>query len=418
MKIKICHVAHQTWPSICGSVSRLENILAAQKKTGIDVFVVSSPFQVGSTKEPVEEHNGVSYFRCTSAVHGSDEVKNHRTLLERVKRGLSILKYTNNLIDICRKENPDIIHAHATFIMGISALIAGFVLNKKVIYEMRSTWEDDICGGVFINLQKRIIRFLEFFAGKNSDFIIFVSKGIMCHYYKEEPKNSKVIYNCVPLGRENSQEKESEKHLYTFGYVGSIVYYEGLETLINATASLLKQRSDFQVIIYGDGKERLQLEALAENLGISNVLKFHGRIDFSEIHEAYNNIDAIVLPRKDLPITQKVAGLKPIEAFTYRKLVLASDVGGMRELFDDKVHGYLFEPENSEGLSGLMSLAIDNKLKAQEITNCAFEYYENRFTLESMGAQYLAAYKSTLERSSPSQKIPPPSVTSQKKHSR
>lgn len=396
MQIKVCHIAHQSWPSICGSVSRLENILAAQKRSGIDVFVISSPFQAGATSERIERNNGVEYYRCNSTNHGCEGIKNHRTLLERMKRGLSIISYTRNVIDICKRENPDIIHAHATFLMGIPALIAGFVLKKRVVYEMRSTWEDDIHGGAFINLQRRIIKFLESFTGRKSDFIFFVSKGIMHHYYPKEPENYNVIYNCVLLPHSQQQEIKTPTKLHSFGYIGSIVYYEGLETLIKATASLLKQRNDFQVNIYGDGKEKLRLEALAEEVGVSNVIKFHGRVDFSNVQDAYSIIDTIVLPRKDLPITQKVAGLKPVEAFAYKKLVLASDVGGMRELFTDKVHGYLFEPDNSEKLCEFMSLAIDGKLSAKEITDLTFEYYTEKFTIESMGIQYLDSYKKVL----------------------
>lgn len=396
MQIKVCHIAHQSWPSVCGSVSRLENILAAQKKSGIDVFVISSPFQAGETSARIERNNGVEYYRCNSNHHGSEGIKNHRTLLERMKRGLSIISYTRNVIDICKRENPDIIHAHATFLMGIPALIAGFILKKRVVYEMRSTWEDDIHGGAFINFQRRMIKLIESFTGSKSDFIFFVSKGIMDHYYPKQPKNYKVIYNCVLPSQHQQQASKNSTKLHSFGYIGSIVYYEGLETLIKATAFLLKQRNDFQVNIYGDGKERLRLEALAKEVGVSNVIKFHGRVDFSNIQDAYSLIDTIVLPRKDLPITQKVAGLKPVEAFAYKKLVLASDVGGMRELFTDKVHGYLVEPENHEKLSEFMSLAIDDKLNAKQITTLTFEYYSENFTIESMGSQYLDSYKKVL----------------------
>jgi len=398
MQIKACHIAHQTWPSICGSVSRLENILASQKKAGIDVFVISSPFQAGETSNRTERNNDVEYYRCNSANRGREGIKNHRTLLERIKRAFSIISYTKNIIDICKRENPDVIHAHATFLMGIPALLAGFILKKRVVYEMRSTWEDDIHGGAFINFQRRIIKFLESFTGMKSDYIFFVSKGIMLHYYSPPPKNYSIIYNCVLQPFIQHEEIKTPKEIHSFGYIGSIVDYEGLETLIKAASLLLKLRSDFHINIYGDGKERISLEAFAKEVGVSNVVTFHGRVDFSDIRDAYSNIDTVVLPRKDLPITQKVAGLKPVEAFAYKKMVLASDVGGMRELFTDKVHGYLLEPGNAEKFSEYMSMAIDDKLSANKITDVAFEYYVEKFTLESMGTQYLESYKKVLAK--------------------
>ncbi len=396
MKIKVCHIAHQTWPSVCGSVSRLENILLAQKGAGIEVFVISSPFQAGETHEQTETNNGVEYYRCNASNHGSEGIKNHRSMFERIKRGLSIFSFTREVFKICKKEDPDIIHAHATFLMGIPALIAGLMLKKPVVYEMRSTWEDDIHGGAFIHLQRRVIKFLEFFTGKQSNYVFFVSNGIMHHYFPTKLEDASVIYNCVLVPSRSEQVEPPRSH--SFGYIGSIVDYEGLETLIAATASLLKKRNDFQVNIYGDGKEKFNLQELSINSGVSNVIKFHGRVDFSDIQNAYSKIDTIVLPRKDLPITQKVAGLKPVEAFAYKKLVLASNVGGMRELFTDRVHGYLFEPADFEKLSEFMSLAIDDKLSAHKITEHAFNYYSEKFTLKAMGTQYSDSYKKVLRR--------------------
>lgn len=393
--MKICHIAHQTWPAVCGSVSRLENILSAQKKSGIHPFVISSPFQSSSTEGvDTEKNNGVTYYRHKDSESDQGGIKNQRTLSERIMRAFSIVPFTKRVIEICKKENPDIIHAHATFAMGIPALIAGFALRKKVVYEMRSTWEDDISGGVFIGLQKRLIKHLEHFVASQSDSVFFVSNGILNHYFNSPPQNYQIIHNCVPLPQQDNIPAETGRR-YAFGYIGSIVYYEGLETLLEASSILSKKRDDFIVNIYGDGKERPELEALALRTNNDKV-KFHGRIDFANISDAYSNIDCIVLPRKNLPITQKVAGLKPVEAFAYRKLVLASDVGGMRELFTDKTHGYLFEAEEPLALAELMEKAMDNEADSDAVKQRAFEHYQKEFTLESMGKKYLSAYQKAL----------------------
>ncbi|MNP09317.1 D-inositol-3-phosphate glycosyltransferase [compost metagenome] len=116
------------------------------------------------------------------------------------------------------------------------------------------------------------------------------------------------------------------------------------------------------------------------------------------IANAYSTIDCIVLPRKDLPITQKVAGLKPVEAFAYKKLVLASDVGGMRELFHDRTHGYLFESGSPTSLAALMNDAVDDKVQESSIKECAFKHYRENFTLEAMGKKYLDAYRQVLAK--------------------
>ena len=63
----------------------------------------------------------------------------------------------------------------------------------------------------------------------------------------------------------------------------------------------------------------------------------------SEIFKAYNQIDVVVNPRKSSYLTNSVTPLKTLEAMAYKKLVLASDVGGMKELIKDGETGVLFK---------------------------------------------------------------------------
>ena len=54
----------------------------------------------------------------------------------------------------------------------------------------------------------------------------------------------------------------------------------------------------------------------------------------------------IVNPRKKSYLTDTVTPLKPLEAMAYKKLIIASDVGGMKELIEDGENGILFESES------------------------------------------------------------------------
>jgi len=392
--MKVCHVVHQSWPAVCGSVSRLENILEAQRRKGVDVFVVSSPFQEPNLQgAKLESNRGVRYFRHQRS-GCFDGVRTERTLWQRLKRALSLFFFTLALLKICKRERPDIIHAHATFAVGFPAWIVASLLRLKFVYEMRSTWEEDITGGRLIGLQRYLIKRLEAFVASRSDRIVFVSRGIMSHYFSRSPSNGAVLYNCVSLPR--SVRLQDNCGIFSFGYIGSIVSYEGLDHLIKASAALEDRYSNFEVHIYGDGPQRNHLEAMARSLNCKSI-RFHGRIEYDLVGEAYSKIDCIVLPRKKLPITDKVAGLKPIEAFAYRKLVVASDVGGMREIFCDRTHGLFFEADNTDALTDLMEkVLLDQVPEVDLMKDRAFELYQKNFTIDSMGLQYCNLYLEAL----------------------
>ena len=69
-----------------------------------------------------------------------------------------------------------------------------------------------------------------------------------------------------------------------------------------------------------------------------------------DIHKAYRDIDVIVNPRVKSKLTATVTPLKPLEAMAYRKVVIASDVGGMKELIIDGKTGFLFNAGDKEDL--------------------------------------------------------------------
>ena len=68
-----------------------------------------------------------------------------------------------------------------------------------------------------------------------------------------------------------------------------------------------------------------------------------------EVDRYYGLIDILAYPRKAMRLTELVTPLKPLEAMAQRKLVVASNVGGHRELIEDGVTGTLFPAGDPAG---------------------------------------------------------------------
>jgi glycogen synthase len=398
--MKICHIAYQTWPTQCGAVMRLEQILQSQMKEHFNVFVVSGPFQEGESHDSIEFRDGVAYHRTT---RGKWETgfTNGKNLLGRFKKFVRIFSFAKHVYSICKKEKPDIIHAHATFMSGLSGWITARCLGIPLVYEVRSTWEEEIKNEHFASIQRKFIKYLEKLTILLADAVVFISKGLKCHYVQNNKINaSAIIYNCV-----KNPCKTKVEHLFqntlTIGYIGSLVDYEGLEYLIEVSTILREKAYNFSVIIVGGGEREYALRRLCCELNLGNIVKFYGRVDSSTIQDYYDMIDLVVLPRKNLLITNKVAGLKPIEAFAHHKIVIAADVGGMKELFTDGEHGLFFRSEDILDLEAKITWVYNNRKQANRLAENGYKLFIDKFTLETMGQQYNELYKKCSERKCP-----------------
>lgn len=388
--LKICHIAYQTWPTQVGSVSRLEQLLAAQFKKGIDLFVISGPFQAANSTSNIEIRNGITYYRTSKTEETG--FSNAKGLVTRFLKFVRMFSFIKQVYRICMVEKPDILHAHATFLMGLSAWFISCKLGIPYVYEVRSTWEEDVTGGCLIEIQRGIIRFFERLAIRLSNGTVFISRGLIEHYGSSPKSKSCIIYNCVEKRNSNAVEHHTSKKL-RIGYIGTLIDYEGLPFLLEAGYHLKTEGIPFSIDIIGSGIAETSLKENCKNLNLNDVVTFHGRVNSEDVDAFYNQIDLIVLPRRNLLITNKVSGLKPIEAFSHKKIVLAADVGGMQELFSDMVHGIFFKAENVDDLIVKILWVYHNNKDALKLAENGYALFKSKFTLDSMGKQYIDLYK-------------------------
>ncbi len=144
-----------------------------------------------------------------------------------------------------------------------------------------------------------------------------------------------------------------------FGFVGTLVWYKGGETLVQAMR-LLQERGlgdRVHLDVHGgfdpEGDEHHRhLADLAEGAPVT----FHGRFDNGRLSEVYADLDALVVPSlwyENSPITIH-------EAFLTGTPVLASDRGGMAEFVRDGVDGLLFELGSAADLADKMAMMVED----------------------------------------------------------
>jgi len=175
------------------------------------------------------------------------------------------------------------------------------------------------------------------------------------------------------------------KRGFTLVFIGRLAAVKNLQTLIRAVALAVERVPGLEFWIVGDGAVRAELEALAQELGVGEQVRFWGqRMDTAEFFSAAD-VFAMSSVSEGLPMSLLQAmsmGLPPV----------VTDVGGMAEVVKLADCGLLAPVGDSVAMAdAIVRLAEDADLRA-EFSRRAVATYEAQFTLERMDAAYAELY--------------------------
>jgi glycosyltransferase involved in cell wall biosynthesis len=154
---------------------------------------------------------------------------------------------------------------------------------------------------------------------------------------------------------------------------------KGVEYLLHALA-IVRARRPVALDVAGDGPNRPELEALARRLGLQDAVRFLGRQSASRIAELMRGADLLVVPSlsENLPVVI-------IEAQATGLPVVASDVGGVRELVDER-SGQLVPAADPAALAAAIE-AVLARPTAYDRTAISIRAKES-FGFEAIGARW------------------------------
>ena len=343
--------------------------MMSQKEIDLEVLAVSSTFQDSNSGNNIDFINGIKYIRTTKNKKGSiSDLK--KGIIERLFRLFSIFVFGKRLFKIIKDEKPDIIHAHAMFYCGLPSIIIGKILKIPVVYEFRSLWMYQKSNKTKSVLEKKIESLLfqlEIFTLRKSSFAIFLNENLKEYVFKNRRvfQNYKIIDNAVntTLVYKSREENIVKKRDLVFGYIGTLTAYEGIEFLIDTFQLLYDKNIKNKLIIYGDGiSKKSIINKINSRNEVDNIV-FKGSISPSNVYKAFKDIDVIINPRISNNVTEAVTPMKPLEAMAYKKIVIGSDVGGIKEIVKDNYNGFLFKAENQDHL---MEVIINTLQLSQE----------------------------------------------------
>ena len=383
--MKVLHVLYQSLPNSAGSSIRSRDIVNNQLKMGLKPVIITSPFQQSFEKGKLKETNsGITYYRTFS--NENEVVSEKKTgFLTQIRKLFRIINFSLQVYKVVKKENIDVIHAHAMFFCAFSAQFAGFLSNKPIVYEIRSLWEERYKKNSFINYMIfSFVTVLETFSMFFANHVVVINDNLKSQLQKRlflMRKKMTVVENAIDLDR--VKISKLNKNNFVFGYIGTLSPIEGLDLLIKAFNDLKIKN---KLLIFGDG---IELEKLTNG---NNNIEFKGKVSSDEISKAYDQVNVIINPRKKSYLTDTVTPLKPLEAMAYKKLVLVSDVGGMKELVKNEFNGIVF---NSDSYKEIKNVIIDviNRNDLDKIIENGYMYIKEERSWKINAKKYYSIYE-------------------------
>jgi len=397
----VLHVLDHSIPLQSGYTFRTRAILKEQRALGLHTTQLTGPkHNQGKPLPPIEQVDGLQFYRC-------EEAKGFIASLPVIGQWLVIRALTKRLIEVARKERPDIIHAHSPALNGVAAIRAGRVLGIPVVYEVRGFWEDAAVshgtsseGG----MRYRLTRAMETWVLKRAAAVTCICEGIRQDLIQRGIASEKItiIPNAVdasrfqPIGERNAdiERKLNLTGKKVIAFIGSFYAYEGLDLLVTAMPRLLSVRPDIRLLLVGGGQVTEAIKQQIAQLALQDWVIMTGRVPYEDVEAYYSVTDVLVYPRKSMRLTELVTPLKPLEAMAQKSLFLASDVGGHRELVRDGITGTLFKADDLDDLVRKLLALLEQEDRWPAIRDAGRDFVENERNWVNSVANLKPVYES------------------------
>ena len=394
--MRILHVFDHSLPLQSGYVSRSLGIIRSQRLRGWQTIHLTTPRHIPTTTD-CEIVDGLVFYRTPhvpSKLPGLRELKEMRATRRR-------------LVDIVRREKPDVIHAHSPVLNVLPAILVARQFGLPVVYEVRALWEDaavDHGTTQERSLRYQLSRMIDSWAMRRVDCVAAICEPLRQEIVARGIASDRVVVvpNCVDsalLSTDVMQPEEGELRRalglddgMVLGFIGSFYSYEGLDLLLKAAVRLRQNGLKFSILLVGGGPEEAGLRAQVRELQLDDRVRFAGRVHHSQVARYYRLIDLLVFPRKRMRLTDLVTPLKPLEAMAQCKPILASDVGGHRELIRKGETGYFFPAGDEAVLAATIERLIANPEDLRRVAEQGRRYVAAERTWDRLTEIYASIY--------------------------
>ncbi len=208
--------------------------------------------------------------------------------------------------------------------------------------------EDDI-----VALERRRLAAVSHWLVESNDFLNGLCEANTDHLREFGYSESKIT--SIPNGVDASiwESTQPPVEVKRFLFLGRIVADKGIFELAEAMGALLPDNPDITLTIAGAGPDERALRENFAELGLEANITFAGRVEYESLTDLFAAHDCLVLPSYS-----ESTGLSVLEAAAHHRVLVVTDVGDMRRLFDGRA--FICPPRDVKALTESMRAAIDS----------------------------------------------------------
>jgi glycosyltransferase involved in cell wall biosynthesis len=285
-----------------------------------------------------------------------------------------------------RKESFHVVQTHGFYstVPGVMAAKAAKVpvvlaakrdlnefLSRKQVWVEKSLWR--FCDRIIVNARavKGQMTTRERVAAKS---IVVIPNGLDSRYFEAKPRqgeNGEILIGMVANFREQKDHR----------------------TFLDSAALILKQYPSARFVCVGNGPTQPAMEAYAGCVGVSDSVTFPGRIEGAELVALRSRFTITVLASTNEGMPNVV-----MESMALGVPVVANPSGGVGELVEDGITGFLFPYKRSDVLSEKILFLLSNPAIRRTMGETSRHRMQEGFTVDRMIRRYEDLYVSLYQR--------------------
>ncbi len=299
------------------------------------------------------------------------------------------LSLAAKMCEVAELHSIDILHVHYAIPHAVSAYLARSMFEPGRLVTITTLHGTDI---TLVGQEPSFHRITKF-SIESSDCVTAVSEFLRARTQEsfQTVKEIEVIPNFVDVAKFRPDGANVAKELFCPAGQRLIIHASNFRPVKNITGvirvfSKVRAELDCRLVMIGDGPERLPAEKLSTQLGVEGDVLFLGN---QECIERILPIADVLL----LPSEHESFGLVCLEAMSCGVPVVATNVGGTKEVVEHGQTGFLHDPYDSENMAASVLELLRDEDKRSEFGRAARRVATEQFEISAVVKKYVELYE-------------------------
>jgi glycosyltransferase involved in cell wall biosynthesis len=381
------------YPMVNGVAVFSHNLATGLARRGNEVAVIC-PSQTGKNHSKTEDGVKVHYLKSTQARVYPDQIHDVPAKKKLLGKEMPHLFYKHSLRvsvfparqikKIMKAFKPDVVHVQVSDPIGLSVVSYARKMNVPVVtteHNQPEVFTEPLHMPKLIKKPVDAMLSSYFYSRqKKSDFVTMPTKQAIDNLILSRKKEFKVPVAAVSNGVDLSNFKPGKasdeiyekykirKNVPTVVYVGRVDPEKKVGLVVDAFSKVLEKLPEAQLVIVGDGVDRLRIEQNVKKLGALKSIRILGRVLQPDLYELYRVGDVFATASEI-----ETQGIVLIEAAASGLPLIAVNAGAVSEVCITGKNGFLCEPKNVEQISDSIYNILSDKELQKKYSKASLE---------------------------------------------